>query len=181
MAKESKHISPEEIKVQKEYILKVKEIVKNKRACVITYGCQQNENDSEKLKGMLHSMGYTLIEEREKADVIIFNTCAVRENAELKLKGNVGALKYLKAKNRKVLIGVCGCMVQQEKAATVLNQKFRHVDMIFGTHSLYKFPEILYTAMMKNRVLDVMDCDGSIVEDLPVLRDDKYRAWVSIM
>lgn len=181
MAKAEKHIPYEELKVQKEYISKVSELIKDKTACVVTYGCQQNENDSEKLKGMLCEMGYTLIDEREKADVIIFNTCAVRENAELKLKGNVGALKYLKAKKRKVLIGVCGCMVQQEKAATSLNQKFRHVDMIFGTHSLYKFPEILYSALMKNRVLDVMDCDGFIAEDIPVVRDDKFKAWVSIM
>lgn len=181
MAEKSKHISLEELNIQKEYIAKIREIINDKTACVVTYGCQQNENDSEKLKGMLDAMGYTLIEDREKADVIIFNTCAVRENAELKLKGNVGALKYLKAKNRKVLIGVCGCMVQQEKAAAGLSQKFRHIDMVFGTHSLYKFPEILYTAMTKNRVLDVMDSDGMIAEDIPVLRDDKYRAWVSIM
>ncbi len=181
MAKQGIHISNDELSVQNKYIEKIRKLINDKTACVITYGCQQNENDSEKLKGMLSAMGYTIIEEREKADVIIFNTCAVRENAELKLKGNVGALKYLKAKNRKVLIGVCGCMVQQEKAASVLNQKFRHVDMIFGTHSLYKFPEILYSAMMKNRVLDVMDSDGRIAEDIPVLRDDKFRAWVSIM
>lgn len=181
MAEKSKHISLEELNIQKEYIAKIREIINDKTACVVTYGCQQNENDSEKLKGMLDAMGYTLIEDREKADVIIFNTCAVRENAELKLKGNVGALKYLKAKNRKVLIGVCGCMVQQEKAAAGLSQKFRHIDMVFGTHSLYKFPEILYTAMTKNRVLDVMDSDGMIAENIPVLRDDKYRAWVSIM
>ena len=181
MAEKSKHISLEELNIQKEYIAKIREIINDKTACVVTYGCQQNENDSEKLKGMLDAMGYTLIEDREKADVIIFNTCAVRENAELKLKGNVGALKYLKAKNRKVLIGVCGCMVQQEKAAAGLSQKFRHIDMVFGTHSLYKFPEILYTAMTKNRVLDVMDSDGMIAEDILVLRDDKYRAWVSIM
>ena len=181
MAEKSKHISLEELNIQKEYIAKIREIINDKTACVVTYGCQQNENDSEKLKGMLDAMGYTLIEDREKADVIIFNTCAVRENAELKLKGNVGALKYLKAKNRKVLIGVCGCMVQQEKAAAGLSQKFRHIDMVFGTHSLYKFPEILYTAMTKNRVLDVMDSDGIIAENIPVLRDDKYRAWVSIM
>ena len=166
MAKESKYISPEEIQNQKGYIAKIREKIKDKKACVVTYGCQQNENDSEKLKGMLSEMGYILIEDRESADVIIFNTCAVRENAELKLKGNVGALKYLKAKNRKVLIGVCGCMVQQEKAAITLNQKFRHIDMVFGTHSLYKFPEILYRAM-DERVLDVMDSDGYIAEDIP--------------
>ena len=180
MAKENKYISREEIDRQKKYIEKIKEKVHNKTACVVTYGCQQNENDSEKIKGMLSEMGYLLIEDRENADVIIFNTCAVRENAELKLKGNVGALKYLKAKNKKVLIGVCGCMVQQEKAASNLNQKFKHIDMVFGTHSLYKFPEILHNAM-NERVLDVLDCDGYIAEDIPMKRDDKFRAWVSIM
>lgn len=173
-------ISSEEFAQQKEYISKIKSITKDKSACVITYGCQQNENDSEKLKGMLSQMGYKLIDDREKADVIIFNTCAVRENAEAKLKGNVGALKSLKAKNPEIIIGVCGCMVQQKKSAESLKSKFKHIDLIFGTHVLYKFPEMLYNSM-HGRVFDITDCDGVIAEDVPMIRDDKYRAWVSVM
>ena len=126
-------------------------------------------------------MGYRLTEEREKAEVILFNTCAVRENAELKLKGNVGALKYLKAKNPNIVIGVCGCMVQQEEIAEELYKKFRHISLIFGTHALYKFPELLKQALEETRVLDVFETEGSIAEDLPVKRDDHCKAWVTVM
>lgn len=183
MSDKKNHISHSEMEKQKGYTDKVKEITSkltNPSACVVTYGCQQNENDSEKLKGMLSDMGYSLTDEREKADVIIFNTCAVRENAELKLKGNIGALKYLKAKRPGVIIGVCGCMVQQEEIANDVRNRFRHIDMIFGTHSLHRFPEILYKSM-NERVFDIVDSGGVIAEEIPMVRDDKYRAWVSVM
>jgi tRNA-2-methylthio-N6-dimethylallyladenosine synthase len=175
-------VSSEKLEFQKQCMKKIKELNSGKAptACVITYGCQQNENDSERIKGMLNQMGYTFIEDREKADVIIFNTCAVRENAEKKLKGNIGALKYLKAKRPEVLIGVCGCMVQQQEVAEIIKSKFRHIDMIFGTHALYRFPEILLNAK-ERRIFDVEQCDGYIVEDIPVMHDDKFKAWVSVM
>ncbi len=177
-------VDAKELEYQKECIETLKKINESKKvqpkACVITYGCQQNENDSERLKGMLSAMGYQLWENREECDVIIFNTCAVRENAEMKLKGNVGALKFLKAKKKDVIIGVCGCMVQQKEVAELLASKFRHVELIFGTHALYKFPQLLLEAR-KKAVMDVENCDGYIVEDIPVLHDDKYKAWVSIM
>ncbi len=177
-------VDSKELEYQKECIETIKKLNASKKvppkACVITYGCQQNENDSERLKGMLCAMGYQLWEEREECDVIIFNTCAVRENAEMKLKGNVGALKFLKAKKKDVIIGVCGCMVQQKEVAQLLRSKFRHVELIFGTHALYKFPQLLLQAR-KKAVMDVEDCDGYIVENIPVLHDDKYKAWVSIM
>ena len=181
----SKIISEAEIELQKEYILKNKAInekkSKTQTAVVITYGCQQNENDSERLKGMLIEMGYELTEDKDNANVIIFNTCAVRENAEFKLKGNVGALKQLKNKRKDdVIIGVCGCMVQQKQVAKMLHSKFKHIDMIFGTHTLYRFPEILYNAREES-VLDVIESDGSIVENIPVKHDDKYKAWVTVM
>ncbi|MBO5454036.1 MAG: tRNA (N6-isopentenyl adenosine(37)-C2)-methylthiotransferase MiaB [Clostridia bacterium] len=177
-------VDPKELAFQKECIEKIRKLNSAKKqmpkACVITYGCQQNENDSERIKGMLCSMGYELSETREECDVIIFNTCAVRENAEMKLKGNVGALKYLKAKRKDVIIGVCGCMVQQKEVAEILHSKFRHVELIFGTHAIYKFPQLLLEAK-KSSVMDVEDCDGYIVEDIPVRHDDKYKAWVSVM
>ena len=177
-------ISEKELQIQKEYTEKVlkdnQKFSKKPLALVITYGCQQNENDSERLKGMLIKMGYEITDDEETANVIIFNTCAVRENAEFKLKGNVGALKHLKAKRKDLLIGVCGCMPQQEKIAKMLYSKFPHIDMIFGTHSLYKFPEILYNAK-NSRVFDVFDSNGSIIEDIPVEHDDKYKAWITVM
>ncbi|MBQ2897639.1 MAG: tRNA (N6-isopentenyl adenosine(37)-C2)-methylthiotransferase MiaB [Clostridia bacterium] len=178
-------VSEIELKKQKEIAAQVRDMNlksgKQKTACVVTYGCQQNENDSERLKGMLLNMGYTLTEDRENANVILFNTCAVRDNAEQKLKGNVGALKFLKTKRKKdVIIGVCGCMAQQPKVAQQLSEKFRHIDMIFGTHSIYRFPEILKAAL-KKRVKDVIESDGVIAEDIPVSRDDKHKAWVSVM
>lgn len=154
---------------------------KNKKAMVITYGCQQNENDSERIKGMLVKMGYSMTQEKEEADVIIFNTCAVRENAELKLKGNVGALKYLKAKKPHLIIGVCGCMMQQEEISKEIFKKWKHISIIFGTHALYQFPELIQTAKNGVRTYDVFEDEGKIAEDLPVKRDDKYKAWVTIM
>ena len=181
----SKQISLAEIEQQEKIAAQVRDLNlksgKQKTACVVTYGCQQNENDSERLKGMLVEMGYTLTEDRENANVILFNTCAVRDNAEQKLKGNVGALKFLKSKRKKdVIIGVCGCMAQQPKVAKMLSEKFKHIDMIFGTHSVYRFPEILKQAL-KKRVKDVVESDGVIAENIPVSRDDKHKAWVSVM
>ncbi len=184
MAQE-KRIDVSEMMRQKEITEKI--AAQNKRrktipkACVITYGCQQNENDSERIKGMLSNMGYEMTEEREEAEVIIFNTCAVRENAEKKLKGNVGALKHLKAKRKKLIVGVCGCMVQQQEIAKDFYRRFRHVGMVFGTHALYKFPELLQKAKSGNRIFEVFESDGMIAEEIPMLRDDKYKAWVSVM
>ena len=154
---------------------------KNLKALVITYGCQQNENDSERIKGMLQKMGYELTEDKNEASVIIFNTCAVRENAELKLKGNVGALRNLKAKKPELVIGVCGCMMQQEQIAKEIFKKWKHIGIIFGTHSLYRFPEILNKAVHGERIFDVFQTEGQIAEELPVKRDDNFKAWVTVM
>ena len=150
------YIDTEEISRQKDIMNKVarENEGKGKLACVITYGCQQNENDSERIKGMLTCMGYGMTEEKADADVIIFNTCAVRENAELKLKGNVGALRALKAKKPDLIIGVCGCMMQQEQIAKDIFKKWKHISIIFGTHALYRFPEIIFNAIKKERVFE---------------------------
>jgi tRNA-2-methylthio-N6-dimethylallyladenosine synthase len=155
---------------------------KDKFAMIVTYGCQQNENDSERLRGMLKTMGYSFTEDAESTDIILYNTCCVRENAELKVYGNIGALKHLKKRKPHILIGICGCMMQQEHVVTEIKKKYKHVDMIFGTHSLYKFPEILEKALNETyTIIDVLDTDGYIVEDMPIQRVDNIKAWISIM
>lgn len=155
---------------------------KQKHMHVITFGCQQNSSDSEKIMGMLAEMGYTHTYKKEQADVIIINTCCVRENAELKLYGNIGALKQLKRDNPSLIIGVCGCMMQQEHAVEMIRKKYRHVDLIFGTHNIHKLPELLERSMdEKYTLIDILNTEGTIVEDIPVLREEKFKAWVTIM
>lgn len=188
MTSRTKTLPKEEVLRQKEIInsiaLFLKEECKEtkKKAFVETYGCQQNENDSEILVGMICSMGYEMTEDKEEADLILYNTCAVRENAELKVYGNLGALKHLKRKKESLIIGVCGCMMQQEAVKEQIRKKYRHVDIVFGTHSLYKFPELLSEVMFKEkRVFDVVDSDGVILEDMPIKRKEGPCAWVSVM
>ena len=147
-----------------------------------TYGCQQNENDTERLDGMLLQMGYECSDDKDGADLILFNTCAVREHAETKVFGNVGALVKNKRENPEMKICLCGCMVTQPHIADLIKTKYRHVDIVFGTHALYRFPENLFKALTGGkRVFDVTEEDGRIAEGLPVNRRDKVKAWVSIM
>ncbi len=179
-------VSDEEISRQKQFCNNIKLILENKHrtfyAFVETYGCAQNVNDGEKLQGMLLDMGYLLTEDKEKADVIIYNTCAVRENAELKVFGNIGALKNLKRKNPDLIIGVCGCMIQQEHIVKKMRRSFPFVNLIFGTHALYRFPEILHNAFLgEKRVIDAENSDGRIAEEIPVYRDGSVCAGVSVM
>ena len=179
-----KEVSINEILKQKEFSYRIKEMNEglDLSACVITYGCQQNENDSEKLKAYLSAMGYKITDVPEDAQVIIFNTCAVREGAEERVFGNLGALKHRKLKEENLIIGICGCMAQQEEVAKKIKSKFRHVDMVFGTHSLHRFPEIIYSVIKnRERKFDVIDSEGYIAEGVDQLREDKFRAWVSIM
>jgi tRNA-2-methylthio-N6-dimethylallyladenosine synthase len=175
---------------QKEIMLRLKEnndmeYQKNgmhKNYYMITFGCQQNVSDSEKLMGMLDEMGYHKTEKRDEADVVIINTCCVRENAELKLYGNIGAFKQLKLDKPGMLLCICGCMMEQEHAVATIKKKYKHVDLVFGTHNLYKFPELLERSMNEVYTLvDIMNTEGIIVEDIPVRRDDKFKAWVTIM
>lgn len=188
--RETVRISPEELAKQNEIVQRIKQNNENeynktgriKYARVITYGCQQNNSDSEKLKGLLKNMGYIQTEDNEKADVILFNTCCVRENAELKLYGNIGALKNIKLSRPELIIGVCGCMMQQKHAVDMIKKKYKHVDLIFGTHNVYKFPEILEKSLHeKYTLIDIMDSEGVIVENLPVEREEKHKAWITIM
>ena len=177
-------ISLKEIEKQNLFIEKIRTLrgEKKESACVITYGCQQNENDSEKIKAYLFKMGYEISDNPEDAKVIIFNTCAVREGAQERVFGNLGALKHRKLKENDLVIGICGCMAQQEIVAKKIKSKFSHVDIVFGTHSLYRFPEILFDVLeKKERKFDIVNCDGYIIEGVDQLREDKFKASVSIM
>lgn len=178
-------ISESEINEQKNFIGKIKLINESKEkkplAFVETYGCAQNESDSEKLKGMLFDMGYGFCEDAKEADLILYNTCAVRENAELRVFGNIGAVKNLKRKKPSLILGVCGCMMQQEHIAEIIRKRYPHVDMVFGTHALYRFPEILANAMDEKRVFDTKSEDGSIFEGVSYKRDEPPLAKIPIM
>jgi len=156
--------------------------MKPKTFFIATYGCQMNEEDSEKLSGMLKRSGYTRIEERESASIILFNTCCVRENAENKVYGNLGALKELKRKNKDLVIGICGCMMQQEGMADKILKKFPYVDIIFGTHNSYKFPEYLNKVKTEGvQVKEIFDKETEIIEGIPVDRESSIKAFVTIM
>ena len=147
-----------------------------------TFGCQMNEHDSEKLCAMLDSMGYEQGMMVDECDLIIYNTCAVRENAELKVFGNLGHLKLAKRKNPDLKIAVCGCMMQQPHVVKEIKSKYRHVDLVFGTHNLYKFPELLTKSIESEKLLvDVWDVDGEVVEGLKSNRKFELKAFVNIM
>lgn len=178
---ETKTVDEEEIAAQKAYISLIKQNNPGHKAMVETFGCQQNVNDSQRLKGMLIEMGYTLTQSREEADVILLNTCAVRENAEQKVFGNLGAIKPLKEKNPGLIVGVCGCMAQQEHIVEKIRAKYRQVDIIFGTHALYKFPSLLAKALEhRERVVDISG-EGAICEGIPVMFEGGSKAFVSVM
>lgn len=173
----------EEIEKQKKYMDKIAEINKGKelKYAIMTMGCQLNENDSEKLSGMLEKMGYTKIEKLEEADLVIFNTCCVRENAEERLFGKVGELKNIKAK-RDLIIAIGGCMMQEEHIQEKIKKSYPYVDIIFGTHTLHKLPEDIDKVLeQRKKVKDVIDIDGKVYEDLPIIRDSRVQASITIM
>ena len=180
-------IDENEIKKQQKFSEKVASVIAKRYgekplACVITYGCQQNVADSEHIKGMLQEMGYGFTENRFEAKLVIFNTCAVREHAEDRVFGNIGTLKSYKLENRDVLIACCGCMMQQQHIADRIKQSFPFVDLVFGTHVVYRLPELLYNSLTrKKRVFEIPDMDGAIAEGVPVLRDNDRKAWLPIM
>lgn len=153
------------------------------RAYTQTFGCQQNEADTEHIAGMLHDMGYEKTENIADADVLIYNTCAVREHAESRALGNIGALSHLKKQRPEITIGLCGCMVQQEHVPDKIRKSYPQVNLLFGTHALWRFPELLYRRLSgEKRVFDTSgDARGSIAEGLPVQREKGPRAWLSIM
>lgn len=177
-------VTEEELKRQQEFIKKVQEINAGKplHYHIVTYGCQMNVHDSEKLSGMLVQMGYEWTDELERADLILFNTCCVREHAEMRVYGNVGALRPMKENNPELIIGVCGCMMQQKEVSSFIAKRFSFVDLIFGTHNLHTFPELLWKAIhSRETVYEILDDEGRIVEDIPVQRKKGSSAWVTIM
>ena len=172
-----------EVKLQQEYIEKVKKINENKslKYNILTFGCQLNENDSEKLCGMLEEMGYKETENAEEADIALFNTCCVRENAEDRLFGKLGELKRLK-EQKGLIIAIGGCMMQEKHITDKIKESYPFVDIIFGTHTLHKFPEDLYkTIQEKRKIEDILDIDGKVYEGLPIKRNSNIKASVTIM
>jgi len=171
------------VEVQKQYIEKVNKLNGDTKKYynILTMGCQLNENDSEKISGMLSEMGYEETDDLNKANIYILNTCCVRENAEEKLFGKLGELKKIKQKNNGI-IAICGCMMQEKHIQDKLKQSYPYVDIIFGTHTLHKLPEDLYNSLIsKNKVKDILDIDGQIYEGLPIKRNSNQTASVTIM
>ena len=171
------------------FIEKLKKIIKERQETlgrpltyhVTTFGCQMNARDSEKLRGILELAGYEAVEE-EEADFILYNTCTVRENANLKVYGHLGYLQGIKKKRPGMVIALCGCMMQEPEVIEKLQKSYRFVDLIFGTHNLYKFPELLYTALTSRRmVLDIWKDTDQIVEELPSKRSYSFKSGVNIM
>ena len=165
------------------YIEKIANINKNKnqKYYILTMGCQLNENDSEKIAGMLEKMNYVKTDDIKEADIVVFNTCCVRENAEERLFGKVGEVKKQK-ENKGTIIAIGGCMMQEEHIVNKLKQSYPYVDIIFGTHTLYKFPKDLYISLEENkRIRDIVNIDGEIIEGLPISRSDNLKASVTIM
>ena len=182
-----KVIPDESISLQHEICARIKAAAEERGetgllALVDTYGCQQNEADSEHLRGWLSEMGYGFTEDEFKADVIVVNTCAVREHAEMRVLGNVGALNHTKKNKPGQIIAVCGCMVQQEHMSQKLKNSFRIVDLVFGPHELWRFPELFERVLNeKKRVFATAPDDGAVAEGMPIRRDGKVKAWLSIM
>lgn len=183
-----KVVSEQEMAIQHKYAEKCSETLKNKYheripLCYVhSYGCQGNVADGEKIKGILAEIGYGITGSYDNADIVIYNTCAIRENAENHVYGNVGELTHEKKRRRDLIIGLCGCMVQQEHIAEKIKRSYPSVDLVFGTHALHKLPELLYSVFNdKKRVFDIPQSDGVIVEDLPVARESEYKASVPIM
>ena len=152
------------------------------RACVDTFGCQQNVADGQKLMGMLAQMGFSFTQEPREADLVILNTCAVREHAEQRVFGNLGILTHTKRENPEQIVALCGCMAQEERVAKRVRESYRHVDLVFGPHALWKFPELLWQVYeTRKRVFSVADEHGRLAEGIPMLREDGVKAWVSVM
>lgn len=155
---------------------------KSPMALVRTYGCQQNIADSERLKGMLAEMGCEFTDDENDADIIIFNTCAVREHAEDRVFGNVGALKSIKRRHPSLIIALCGCMMEQEHIAQRIYKSFSFVSLVFGTHEIHRFPKLLYdTVTTGRRIVARGEDDGKIHEGLPIVRDGTFKGWLPIM
>ncbi|MFD1850312.1 tRNA (N6-isopentenyl adenosine(37)-C2)-methylthiotransferase MiaB [Oceanobacillus bengalensis] len=157
-------------------------IGKGKKFLIRTYGCQMNEHDTEVMAGILSEMGYESTSDTNEADIILLNTCAIRENAENKVFGEIGHLKPLKLEKPDVILGVCGCMSQEESVVNRIMEKHPHIDLVFGTHNIHRLPQLVKGAMFnKEQVVEVWSKEGDIIENLPKVRKGKIKAWVNIM
>lgn len=161
---------------------KYKNIGKGKTYYIFTYGCQGNEADSEVMSGILEGVGYTLSDDPMNSDVVLLNTCAIRENAEQRIWGVLGQLKGKKRENPDMIIGICGCMPQEENATNKILQSYDFIDLVFGTHNRDHLPKLIYEAYLtKSKVVEVLSNEGTILEDAPKVRASKHKAWVNIM
>lgn len=186
MKRENVLVSEDALARQREFEAKIKEMFTAREAhpvaCVDTFGCQQNVADGQKLMGMLADSGFTFTEDPKEADLVILNTCAVREHAEQRVFGNLGILTHTKKENPEQVICLCGCMAQEERVSQRVKESYRHVDLVFGPHALWKFPELLWQVYeTRKRVFAVDNEDGTIAEGIPVVREKGVKAWVSIM
>jgi len=186
MSREQIVLTPEELNIQQDYAQRVRQSYRDRlprqpMACVTTFGCQQNEADSELIRGMLIDMGFGLTDVEETADLLVFNTCAIREHAEMRVFGNVGQTSHYKKDNPDLIICVCGCMPQQPQVAEKIKKSYPYVDIVFGTHALWQFPQLLYQRLTrKKRVFDISG-EGRIWEGIHPVRKEGPNAWLSIM
>ncbi len=181
-------VSPSEMAKQHEYTELVRTVLTTRfepskpLAFVHTYGCQGNVSDGERIKGILESLGYGFTDDVEKADLILYNTCAVREHAEDRIYGNVGAIKRLKKTNPNLIIALCGCMMQQKRVVDKIRKSYPFVDLVFGTHVIHRIPELIYRVLCTGKkVYECPDGAGVIAEDLPIRRDGSIKGWLPIM
>ena len=181
----ARYATAQEIQSQMEYTSKIRAIVtagEVKKACVVTYGCQQNEADSERIAGMLRAMGYEKTDKEENADIIVVNTCAVRDHAEQRALSITGGYKHLKAKKPSLIIGISGCMVSKKESGDRIKRSYPYIDFTFGTEKLWQMPEILYGVISgQKRIFCPNEGKPITMEGIPVLRENPYKAWVSIM
>ena len=186
MSREQIVLTQEELNIQQDYAQRVRQSYRDRlprqpMACVVTFGCQQNEADSELIRGMLIDMGFGLTDAEEKADLLVFNTCAIREHAEMRVFGNVGQTSHYKKDNPDLIICVCGCMPQQPQVAEKIKKSYPYVDIVFGTHALWQFPQLLYQRLTrKKRVFDISG-EGRIWDGIHPVRKEGPNAWLSIM
>lgn len=160
----------------------LKQLGSGKKYFIKTYGCQMNEHDSENMKAILEDMSFIETDTMENADLILLNTCAIRENAHNKVFGMVGRIKHLKMNKPNLIAGICGCMAQEEAIVEEIKEKYKWLDIVFGTHNIHRLPQILKEAIdHQKQEIEVFSIEGDIIENVPVKRDSKYKAWINIM
>ena len=186
LQKQNFFVSPEELQKQQQYCVQNRELLLARfghrpKACVFVFGCQQNISDSQRMEGMLQNMGFDFTENIEEADLVLFNSCAVRQHAELRALGNVGGVKHWKAQRPERMILLCGCMVQQPEKAQKIRRSYPYVSILYGTHAIHRLPENIYRFLTTNKkVVDVETSDGTIAEPLPIRRTG-VKGWLPVM